>query len=599
VTYKWFGPACALAGTLLMFNDTVVQRATSVRDITGNLPGLWGSEQVLGPNVRGALTILRTTSGWKATIAGREMSVGITGDTVSLTLPDGSGELRARLSADHSQISGQWIQPAPFGNTLRYTSAVRLAAHGRLGSRTAEWRGLVTPLEDRLSLYLLVERQSDGSVTALLRNPEGNVGDGRFRVSVSGRLLRLVDVNDSTRALDAEFGSHGDALTLRLPGLGEVRLTRRDRSHARGFYPRSPARALQEYRRPLDDGDGWPIARSADVGMDPKPLASLVQRLADVDPGARGAMLVHSVQIARHGKLVLDEYFFGFDRRRPHDLRSGSKTFASVLLGIAAESGASVTPRDRVYALFPQYAPFADRDPRKLDMTVEHLMTMTSGLPCDENSDEVLSGNEDRMQAQAAQPDWYRYMLELPLAHAPGSHVGYCSGGVNLVGGIVQTVTRTWLPTFFHQSLASPLGFREYHLNLSPTGSAYLGGGAYLRPRDFLKLGQVYVSGGIWNGVSVVNPSWIEQSTTCRVHVQEQCADGYDWHLHELRAGARSYREYEANGNGGQFLIVLPELDIVVVFTAGNYGSYGVWRKLRDELVPQYVIASVAASGQR
>ncbi len=82
-------------------------------------------------------------------------------------------------------------------------------------------------------------------------------------------------------------------------------------------------------------------------------------------------------------------------------------------------------------------------------MTVEHLMTMTSGFACDENEDENAPGNEDKMQSQTAQPDWYKFILDLPLAAAPGEKFAYCSGGVNLIGGIVRNATRAWLPDFF------------------------------------------------------------------------------------------------------------------------------------------------------
>jgi CubicO group peptidase (beta-lactamase class C family) len=91
----------------------------------------------------------------------------------------------------------------------------------------------------------------------------------------------------------------------------------------------------------------------------------------------------------------------------------------------------------------------------------------------------------------------------------------------------------------------------------------------------------------------VVSKRWVEQSTSRQVEAPGVSADGYAWHLHTLEQGGRRWREYEANGNGGQFLVVLPELDLAVVFTAGNYNRYRIWRKFRDELVPQYIIGAV------
>jgi CubicO group peptidase (beta-lactamase class C family) len=126
-----------------------------------------------------------------------------------------------------------------------------------------------------------------------------------------------------------------------------------------------------------------------------------------------------------------------------------------------------------------------------------------------------------------------------------------------------------------------------------PTGQAYFGGGMHLLPRDLLKLGVAYLNGGVWNGHRIVSRMWAEQSTSPQITTPiPDSRDGYAWHLHTLTYGRHHYREYEANGNGGQYLIVLPDLDIAVVITGADYGRYGIWRRWRDELVPQYIIAA-------
>ena len=116
-----------------------------------------------------------------------------------------------------------------------------------------------------------------------------------------------------------------------------------------------------------------------------------------------------------------------------------------------------------------------------------------------------------------------------------------------------------------------------------------------MRPRDLLKLGELHLRGGVWNGARVVSKRWVDESTAHQISVPNGSSDGYGWHRHTLQVGGRSYQEYEANGNGGQFLIVVPELDLAIVFTAGNYGQYNIWRKFRDELVPQYIMTAVKA----
>jgi CubicO group peptidase (beta-lactamase class C family) len=135
-------------------------------------------------------------------------------------------------------------------------------------------------------------------------------------------------------------------------------------------------------------------------------------------------------------------------------------------------------------------------------------------------------------------------------------------------------------------------------MNLTPTGEMYFGGGTRMRPRDLLKFGQLYLDGGVWNGQRIVTADWVRQSTTAYPPGLAN-ADGLNWHLYQLRSANHTYREYEANGNGGQFLIVVPELDIAIVFTAGNYGMYGVWRKFRDEIVPQMILPAVVRGTTR
>jgi CubicO group peptidase (beta-lactamase class C family) len=128
---------------------------------------------------------------------------------------------------------------------------------------------------------------------------------------------------------------------------------------------------------------------------------------------------IDSLPIACHGKLVLEEYFHGFDRERPHDMRSAAKTFAPLLVGIARYRGVNIGPETPVYPLFPEGRPFAHWDVRKNHVTLKSLMTMTSGFACDDN-DHASPGNEDNMQGQTAQTDWYKYTLDLPMATEPG-----------------------------------------------------------------------------------------------------------------------------------------------------------------------------------
>jgi CubicO group peptidase (beta-lactamase class C family) len=308
----------------------------------------------------------------------------------------------------------------------------------------------------------------------------------------------------------------------------------------------------------------------------------------------------YNVTLNGHGRLVLEEYFHGFDKERPHDMRSASKTFAPVLAGIARDHGVNLSPGTPIYPLFPEDKPFPHWDTRKSDVTLKALMTMTSGFACDDN-DDTSPGNEGNMQSQTAQPDWYKYTLDLPMAAEPGGrHAVYCSADLNLVGGAVAHAAHSWLPEFFDRYLARPLQFGVYHMNLMPTGEAYMGGGLYLRPRDELKLGQLYLSGGIWHATRIVSEGWVRQSTSVYSTFDPQTnydaphEYGFGWHINRLQAGDRIFRAYSAGGNGGQIVMVIPELDLVVGVNGGSYGEFTKWYRWGLQLIPQYIIPAVS-----
>jgi len=551
-----------------------------------DLIGLWGTTRSFGPEIRGELTIRRAGNGWRADIGGTWATVEMGGSEVRFTLAGDKGSFRGHREADG--IRGHWIQPAGPVTGVAWATPVELRPAG-----DGAWRGTVVPLEESMTLYVDIVAESDGKLIAVLRNPDGAYRNRRLALAAEGSHLKFSSVNNGATVLEGDRDAKAGRILLPIPGLGTtLELTRQSRGQAIGYFPRTPAEPRYAYRPPLPERDGWRTSTLSAEGFDQARISELVQKIFDTDPRPQTAPLIQGLLVARHGKLVLEEYFYGFDKESRHDLRSGGKTFASVLAGIAIDRGAKFGPQTPVYSLFPEYAGFANPDPRKSKMTVEHLMTMTSGFACDENGDDNAPGNEDKMQGQTGQPDWYKFILDLPLSAAPGEKFAYCTGGVNLIGGVVRNATRAWLPDFFDRYFARPLEFHRYHLNLTPTGEAYLGGGTHIRSRDALKLGQLYLDGGVWNGKRIVSKHWVDVSVAPHP-MNAKGTDGYNWHTNSIKAGDRVYRQYEANGNGGQLLMVIPDLDLVVLFTAGNYGNYMVWRRFREELLPNDILSAI------
>jgi CubicO group peptidase (beta-lactamase class C family) len=469
------------------------------------------------------------------------------------------------------------VQPAD-GDGPPYATPLRFRPAG-----VDAWRAVVAPLESRFPLYLWVRRGADGALEGVFRNPAANWPGraGVYGVVRDGATVTFLDPRTKQAKYRQPYDSAGRTLLFDFGG--PIRLTPRTREQAVGFFPRSSALPPYAYRPPADLADGWRVAPAGAVGVDEPALAAVVRGLVRTDPLGDSLPRVHSLLVARRGRLVLDEYFYGYGPDQLHDLRSASKTITSIMAGAAMYQGARyqgaridmTTPAGTVAG-----AP----------VTVGQLLTHTSGLACDDD-DDASPGNEDAMQAQRAEPDWYRFTLALPRAHPPGTTYAYCSGGVNLVGRVIGAATRTWLPAFFDRAVARPLGIAHYAVNLMPTGEAYAGGGMQLRPRDLLKLGQLYVDGGTWHGTRVVSAAWVAQSTARQVGRPDGSTDGFGWHRHVLRAGGRAYQTYEASGNGGQFVVVVPALELVVATTAGNYGQYAAWRRIREALVPAVMAA--------
>jgi len=579
------------------------------------LIGLWFYGTAFGQMLRGEVTLERKGGRWRATCEGLEATAAVNGDDVRLVFPRGKGQFRGAVAANGRTVEGFWLRPGvredprfPDGASQPFATPIALHYSG-----PEKWSGKIHPLEDHFNLYLKVFRDERGTLLGAFRDPSLNRigGASRLRVTLQGAAIEF-----SLRNETGEFEAAGAATVLREPlrlkmrwsDLGrEIELHRCTPEETAGFFPRPPGAPAYVYRQPEAKDDDWKTARGRAVDIDEDALVRLVRKISESDPAAPRPSLIHSVLVARHGRLVLEEYFFGHDRETPHDLRSAGKTFASVMLGAAMMNGVDISPETRVYDLLKALGPFANPDPRKAKITLAHLMTHTAGLAVNDN-DDASPGNEGVMQKQTAEPDWWKYTLDLPLTHEPGTRYAYGSANMNLAGAALTAATGIWLPELFDRTVAHPLGFDPYHWNLMPSDEGYLGGGAFLRPRDLLKVGQAYLDGGVWRGRRIVKESWVALSTAPWVDVTPETTglspedfgefyaggkDGYTWHRYGIRVGDRVVEEYEANGNGGQMLIVVPDFDLVVVFTGGNYRQGGIWGRWRDEIIGGEILPAI------
>jgi CubicO group peptidase (beta-lactamase class C family) len=429
----------------------------------------------------------------------------------------------------------------------------------------------ITPLMPQRD-FLVIRKQPDGTLTAFIRNPEANSGAhiGTRVLDVNGTGLRWKQPGRPDM-----FGLVNPDGTLTIDELRFHRATAADLSY---YYP-SPS-TVWHYDVPEALNDGWPVATLPDVDMQVAPIGILIDGiLAERDP-VLNSPYIQSIAIARHGKLVLDQYFYGLGPNNLHDVRSAGKSVTTLMVGRAIEDTEAFSSSSPVVSLLSYYRPVKNDSARKERITVADLMTMASGLACDDN-DDASPGNEDTMQSQPPGTDWYRYTLDLPMASDPGTRSVYCTAGINLLGAIIEGAVRMPLEQYFSERFAKPMEFGGYAMWLMPppANAAYMGGGDRFRPRDFLKFGELLLDHGAWEGRHIVNSNWIEASILPRTAPEgEGDRYGYGWHITSLSVGSQIYPVISAGGNGGQLLIVVPKLDIAIMVTAGNYNQYRVWR---------------------
>jgi CubicO group peptidase (beta-lactamase class C family) len=303
---------------------------------------------------------------------------------------------------------------------------------------------------------------------------------------------------------------------------------------------------------------------------------------------------IHGVLIARHGKLVLEEYFHGEHRDKLHDTRSASKSLTATLVGAAIRAGIPLDVSSPVFRIMNGGTFPAGVEPGKRAITVEHLLTMSSGLDCDD-SNPASPGNEDVMQEQRQQLDWYRYTMDQRLVRRPGEKAVYGSANPNLLGGVLARASGRWLPDLFRELVAEPLGITRYAMNLTPTGDAYMGGGVRVLPRDFMKLGQLMLNGGTWKDRRIATEDWCRRATS-PLYELRGLHYGYLWWVIDYPYKARTVRAFFAGGNGGQIVMGIPELDLVVAFYGGNYSDPALFTAQRV-YVPKYVLPAVDEAG--
>ena len=332
------------------------------------------------------------------------------------------------------------------------------------------------------------------------------------------------------------------------------------------------------YQQPELTEDGWKTNSLNTHGYDVKIIKHLFDELLYAK-----AHKIHSMLVVKNDELLLEEYFDDYNKNTQHDLRSTSKSIRSILLGIALDKGFIESIDDPISKYLKTLKPKKNLDKRKDSITIRHLITMSAGWDCND-WDKKSRGQEDRVYKKN---DWLQYTLDLPMKNDPGNLSTYCSMGVTLMTEIIVEASGIPIDVFANRFLFEPLGISNMGWTHTSKKTVISSSKRLsMTPRDMAKIGKLILQKGMWNEQQIVSSEWLEEATTPKTKITG-IDYGYLWWTipFQLKNGT-TVNAKVATGNGGQYIMVFTEFNIIAVFTGGAYNS-------QDDKIPFAIVKDV------
>ncbi len=297
----------------------------------------------------------------------------------------------------------------------------------------------------------------------------------------------------------------------------------------------------------------WPTSTPEEQGMNSQLLA---EALAQGDN--RG--FVDCILVIRNGYIVAEEYYNGFEKEIPHNVKSVSKSFLSAMTGIALRDGHLDNLQLKMLDFFPEYV-YPSIDPRKHDITIRNLLMMRAGIDNDHNLYEHIYYSSN----------WIKTTIELPLINNPGTEFVYNTFQTHLLSAIITKASGMSTKDFADKNLLEKMNIELADWQRGPQGYYFGGNNMYFTPRNMARLGYLYMHNGSLNGEQIVPEEWVDESLTNYTNWNnstwgdlDDVNYGYLWWLGEIK----NHEVFLAIGYGGQFVINFPDLNMIVVITA-------------------------------
>lgn len=336
------------------------------------------------------------------------------------------------------------------------------------------------------------------------------------------------------------------------------------------------------YQPPEQIEGSWEVASLGEQNIDLTGIQEMMHQIL-----SNNLKKIHSVLVIKNGRLVFEEYFAGHHRNLKHSVQSVTKSVTSILIGIAKNREGGIQTERTLRFYLPEYKDLMSGND-KSRITLEHLLTMRAGLEWNEFHSPMS------MHGMLWSRDAIKFVLDQRLVDPPGKRFYYSTGVSTILGRILKNTTGMNALQYAETHLFKPLEIQDYFWGTTVDGSVSTGAALYLRARDMAKLGYLFLNNGSWRGRQIVPEDWVAESIYPHVKGEKDMVSGtgygYQWWSGPLRVQDRDINTYYAAGHGGQYIVQIPELDLVIVTTSewheNNAGDFRAGSIMENYILP-------------